>query len=153
MARDEGRVLGNREAGFAFQHTHGGERDRHQRRLGIFRQLQGLAWTVPDDVRQLLTERRIDLGEYRTRRRKSLRERLAHSDRLGTLTRKGECCRHTCPRTFLPSPQPKAGITEYIYFSISCERFSNHHGAPSRRLRPQDRRKTPREPSMSSREA
>src|SRR5579859_4961791 len=121
MARDEGRVLGNREAGFAFQHTHGSERDRHQRRLGIFRQLQGLAWTVPDDVRQLLTERRIDLVEYRPRRRKSLRQRLAHTDRLGTLPRKGECCRHTCPRTFLRRHTQRQASRNILIFQYLTE--------------------------------
>ena len=43
---------------------------------------------------ELLPERRIDLVEHRPRGRKSLRQGLAHADRLGALPRKSECCRH-----------------------------------------------------------
>ena len=70
------------------------KRDRHQRRLGVFGELQGLGRAVPDDGGQLFPERRIDLVEHRARGRKSLRQGLAHADRLGALPRKGECCRH-----------------------------------------------------------
>src|SRR3569832_703695 len=52
-----------------------------------------------------------------------------------------------------PAALLEASPTEYIYFSISCERTRNQNGAPGRRSRPQDRRKTPRGPSLSSREA
>ena len=103
MAGHEGGVPPDREAGLGLQHPQGGERDRHQGRLGIFGELQGLGRAVPDDGGQLLAERRIDLVENRARRRKGLRQGLAHADRLGTLPRKCECCRH---RRSLNVPNP-----------------------------------------------
>ena len=74
-----------------------GQRDRHQRRLGVFGELQGLGRAVPDDGGQLFAERRVDLVEHRAGGRKSLRQGLAHADRLGTLPWKSECCRHGVP--------------------------------------------------------
>jgi hypothetical protein len=47
-------------------------------------------------LRQLFAQRRIDLVEHRAGGRKGLRQRLAHADRLGTLSWKSECCRHEC---------------------------------------------------------
>ena len=94
MAGDEGRVPADRESGLGLQHAQGGDRHRHQRRLGVFGELQGLGRPVPDDRRQLFAERRVDLVEHGPRGRKGLRQRLAHADRLGTLPRKSKCCRH-----------------------------------------------------------
>ena len=94
----EGGVPADREAGLGLQHAQGGERDRHQRRLGVFGKLQGFGRAVPDDGGQLLAERRVDLVEHRAGGRKSLRQRLAHADRLGTLPWKSECCRHDVPK-------------------------------------------------------
>ena len=67
------------------QHPQSRQRNRHQRRLGIFGELQGLGRAVPNDGCQLFTERRIDLVEHRAGGRKGLRQRLAHADRLGAL--------------------------------------------------------------------
>ncbi len=88
-------------AAASLQHPQGGQRNRHQRRLGIFSELQRLARAVPNDGRQLFAERHIDFVEHRTSHRKSFRQCLAHANGLGTLTRKSECCRHKRPRTFL----------------------------------------------------
>jgi hypothetical protein len=62
--------------------------------LGVFGQLQCLGRTIPDDGGQPFAERSVDLVEYRPRHWESLGERLAHPNRLGTLPRKSECCRH-----------------------------------------------------------
>ena len=94
MSCDERGVSPHREAGLSLQYTQGSERDRHQCRLGIFGELQGLSRTIPDNGCQLLAERRIDLVENRAGGRKSLRQGLAHADRLGALPWKSECCRH-----------------------------------------------------------
>ena len=82
------------KAGLGLQHAQGGDRDRHQGRLGIFGELEGFGRAIPDDGRQLLAERGIDLVEYGPRGRKGVRQGLAHADGLGTLPRKCECCRH-----------------------------------------------------------
>ena len=89
--------VADREAGLGLQHAQGRERDRHQRRLGIFGELQGLGRAFPDHGGQLFAERGIDLVEYRAGGRKSFRQRLAHADRLGALPGKSECCRHQRP--------------------------------------------------------
>ena len=94
MASDEGRIPPHGKARFGLQHAQRRDRDRHQRRLGIFGELERLGGTIPDDGRKLLAERRIDLVEYRLGGRKGFRKGLAHTDRLGTLPRKRECSRH-----------------------------------------------------------
>ena len=73
MSGDERGVAPDREAGFGLQHAQCRERDRHQRRLGIFGELQRLTRTIPDDGRQPFAERRIDLVEHRAGGRKGLR--------------------------------------------------------------------------------
>ncbi len=97
MSGDKGGVPSHRETGFLFKHAQGRERDRHQRRLGVFGELEGLRRTIPDDPGQFFAKRRIHLVEYRAGGRKSLGERLAHSDGLRPLPRKGKCCSHFCP--------------------------------------------------------
>ena len=82
MPGHEGGILAHRETGLALQHPQGGDRDRHQGRLGVFGELQGFGRAVPDGRRQLLAQRRIDLVEYGARGRKGLGERLAHADSL-----------------------------------------------------------------------
>jgi hypothetical protein len=92
----ERRMPRHRKAGLGLQHAQGGERDRHQGRLGIFGELKGFGGTVPDDGGQLLAERRVDLVENRAGSRKRLGQGLAHADRLGALPRKGKCRGHFC---------------------------------------------------------
>ncbi len=65
-------------------------RHRHQRRLRVLGQRQGLRRPLPDDVGQLLAERLVDLVEHRARFRKGLGKRLAHADRLAALAGKRE---------------------------------------------------------------
>ena len=67
MSRHEGCVAPDREAGLGLQHAQGRERNRHQRRLGVFGELQGFRRAVPDDRGQLFPKRRIDLVEHRAR--------------------------------------------------------------------------------------
>ena len=82
MARDERHVARQIDPGLALQHPQGGERHRHQGRLGVLGHLQGIGRAVPDHGAQLLAQRLVDLVEHRTRRRKRLGERLAHADAL-----------------------------------------------------------------------
>ena len=87
-------VPSDRETGLGLEYAQSGERDRHQRRLGVFGELQRLGRAVPDDRGQPFAKRRIDLVEHSPRRRKGLRQGLAHADDLGALPWKNECCRH-----------------------------------------------------------
>ena len=75
-------------------------RDRHQRRLGILGELQGLRRTVPDDRGQLFAERGIHLVEHRPGGRKGLRQRLAHADGLDPWPGKVNAAVIGAPRTF-----------------------------------------------------
>ena len=94
MSRNECSVACDREAGLGLQHAQRRKRHRHQRRLGIFRQLQNVGRTAPNSLCELLPKRRINLLEHRTRGWKGFRESLAHPDCLGALPRKSKCCRH-----------------------------------------------------------
>ena len=76
------------------EHPGRGEADRHQRRLGVLGQRQGLGRAVPDEARQLLAEGVIDLGENGAGFRIGVGERLAHADGLAPLSRKGQSRRH-----------------------------------------------------------
>ncbi len=96
MAGDELRIARQVDAGFRLQHPHRGERHRHQRRLGILGQGEGLGRSLEDDGAELGAERRIDFIEHLPRGRESLGQRLAHADRLTALARKNKSDRH-CP--------------------------------------------------------
>ncbi len=63
MAGDELRVAREIETGFRLQHAHGGERDRHQRRLGVLGERERLGRAFEDDGAQLVAERLVDLVE------------------------------------------------------------------------------------------
>ena len=94
MAGDELRIALEIEAGFRFQHAHDGERDRHQRRLGVFGERERVGRAFEDDGAQLVAERVIDLLEHRRAGAKFVGQRLAHADRLAALARKHESDRH-----------------------------------------------------------
>jgi hypothetical protein len=96
MSGHEGGVTAHRKPGLGLQHPQRCERDRHQGRLGIFGELQGLGRTLPDDRGQLFAERCVDLFEYRPRGREGFRHSLAHAYGLRPLARKGKCCGHFC---------------------------------------------------------
>ena len=94
MTGHEGSIVSKRDPRLGLQHPQGRERYRHQRRLGIFGQLQGLARTIPDDGGELLAEGLIDLVENHPRHGKGVGQRLAHANRLGALARKRKCSCH-----------------------------------------------------------
>ena len=64
MAGHERGIAREVEAGLAFEHAHGGERNRHQCRLGVLGQREPVGGALPHDRGQLLAERVIDLGEH-----------------------------------------------------------------------------------------
>ena len=64
MAGDERGIALEVEAGFAFEHAHGGERDRHQGRLRVLGQREPVGRAVPHDGGELLAQRFIDFGEH-----------------------------------------------------------------------------------------
>jgi hypothetical protein len=66
MAGDKGRVATDRKAGLGLQHAQGGDRNCHQRGLGIFGKLQGFCRAFPDHRRELFAERRVDLVSSRS---------------------------------------------------------------------------------------
>ena len=70
------------------------ERGRHQRGLCIGRQRQRLLIALPDQRRQRLAERRVDLVEHRARRRIRKGQIAAHADHLRALPRKYESPAH-----------------------------------------------------------
>ena len=112
MAGDECGVTLQIDPGLGLQHAHGRERHRHQRGLRILGQRQAVARSLPDDRRQLLAERGIDLVEHRPGRRERIRQRLAHADGLAALPRKYECRRHG-PLPPERCPRPKFGPRDY----------------------------------------
>ena len=63
MAGDELRVALEIEAGFALQHAQGRERDRHQRRLGVFGERQRLGRALEHDGGELGAERLVNFGK------------------------------------------------------------------------------------------
>jgi len=94
VAGDKGRVPPYGKTGFSLKHPQGRNRNGHQRRLGVFGELEGFGRAIPDGGRQLLPKRCIDLVEHGARHREGVGQRLAHANRLGPLPRKCECCRH-----------------------------------------------------------
>ena len=99
MAGDELRVALEIEPGFGFQHAHDRERDRHQRRLGVFGERERLGRAFEYDAAELGAERPVDLVEHGLRGREIVGQRLAHADRLAALAGKHKSCRHA-PITF-----------------------------------------------------
>src|SRR6266508_3110501 len=94
MTGHELRVARETDARLGFQHSHRRERDRHQCRLRVLGERQRLGRPFPDDLGELLAERRIHLLEDLPRRRKGVGQRLAHADRLAALPREYESDRH-----------------------------------------------------------
>ena len=94
MAGDKGGIARQIYAGLRFKDPHGGERDRHQRRLCVLRERERLRRPVPDHLAEPFAERRVDFLEHLTRRRKAFGQALAHADRLAALARKNERNRH-----------------------------------------------------------
>lgn len=80
---------------FGFENADDGDRDGHQRRLGVRRQGQRVLRTIEHDVRKLFTERLIDLLENGAGFGKILGEILAHADGLTALTGKSESNGHS----------------------------------------------------------
>ena len=75
----------NRETGLGLQHAQRRDRNRHQRGLGIFGELEGFGWPFPDDARSVFRRaprrpRRIPPAPP-----ERLRQGLAHADGLRTL--------------------------------------------------------------------
>ena len=96
MAGDELRVAFEIETGFGFQHAQRGKRDRHQRRLRI---LGERAAHRPGPRTSMLDSLSPSAASTSSNtcagRRKFVRQRLAHADRLAALARKYESDRHT----------------------------------------------------------
>src|SRR5579864_169008 len=144
MASNKSRVPSHRESRFRLQHAQGRKRHRHQGRLGIFSELQGLRWAVPYGGRQFLAERGIDLVEDRARRREGFRKRLTHTDGLRTLAGKSECCCHRMsPEFCFPAIviRLRARREIHIYFQYlvrSPGRMQARPATAACRLRPKD---------------
>ena len=97
MAGNKGGIARKVDAGLGFEHPHDGERDRHQRRLGILGERQRIGRPVPDRFAEPLAERRVDFLEHLPRRGKGVGQRLAHANRLTSLAGKNERNRHCLP--------------------------------------------------------
>ena len=95
MAGDIGNLVLQRKAA-RFQRPDRRHRHRHQRRLRVGGQRQRLFRPFPDQLRQLLAERVVDLVEHAPRLGKRVGQILAHADGLAALPRKGECDGHDC---------------------------------------------------------
>lgn len=93
MAGDVG-DLGLQIQPLGFENADNGDRDGHQRRLGVRRQGQRILGTVEHDVRKLFTECLIDLFENGAGFREILGEIPAHADGLAALTGKSESNGH-----------------------------------------------------------
>jgi len=76
---------------FRFQRPQGRDGGRHQCRLGIPGQGQGLDIPVPDQVGQAFSQCLVHLGKDLARRRISLGQLAPHADDLSALPRKYEC--------------------------------------------------------------
>jgi hypothetical protein len=87
---DELRLALKIEPRFRLQHADDGERDRHQRRLGILGERQRVRGPVEHDGAQALAERLVHHLEHSPCRREVLRQCLAHTHRLAALARKYE---------------------------------------------------------------
>ena len=97
------------------QHANDGERDRHQGGLGVLGQGELILGPHPDQGRERLTERLVDLGEHGTRRRVSLGELRAHADGLTPLPGKNESNAHFEERI----PAAKVGPKTLFALSLS----------------------------------
>ena len=94
MAGDEGRVPGKVETGLGLEDPHHGKAHGHQGGLGVGRECQIVGRTLPDDGRELLGQRFVDLVEHGPGLRKGFGERLAHPDGLTALPRKDKRALH-----------------------------------------------------------
>ena len=99
MARDEGGVAGDDEAGLALERPQSRQARRHQRRLGVGGQRQLRLRPLEHELRELLAERCVYARKHVPRGRKRLGEPLAHADRLRALSWKYEGRLH--PESFL----------------------------------------------------
>ena len=97
MAGNELRVALEIEASLGFQDADRRQRHRHQCRLGVFGERQGLDRPFEYGGRQLGAERLVDLVEDLLRGREIRRQGLAHADRLATLPWEHERRRHALP--------------------------------------------------------
>ena len=94
MAGDELRVADKIHPGLGLEHTHRGERHRHQCRLRVLGESDFLGGALPHDRAELVGERRVDLLEHRAGAGEGRGQRLAHADRLAALPREHERSRH-----------------------------------------------------------
>ena len=85
MAGDEGRARAQIEAR-CLQRPKRGDRNRHQRRLGVGGQRQLVLGAVPDGVAQALAERLVHFLEDAAAFGKGVGELSAHTDGLATLS-------------------------------------------------------------------
>ena len=92
-----------------------GERIRHDRRLGIFGELELVLRTVPHQTEQVLAERLIDFMENIVRGSACLGERGAHADRLAALSRKNECAH------FRPCYEPPGRLSRHAAIAKAGE--------------------------------
>ena len=94
MAGDILDLVGEPEALLILEHAHHRKRNRHQGRLGVLGQRQGVERTIEHDLGQLLAERGVDLIEHGAGRGVRLGELGAHADGLTALPGKDECNGH-----------------------------------------------------------
>src|SRR4030095_17077775 len=97
MTSDELGRVAKLDAASPRQRREYGNRMRHDRRLGVFRQLELVLRPLAHQLDQILPKRLINLGEHIVRRAARLRESCAHADGLAALPGKKECA-HPYPR-------------------------------------------------------
>lgn len=94
MAGDVG-DLGLQIQPLGLENTDHGDRDSHQRRLGVGRQGQGVLGAIEHDVGELFTERLVNLFENGAGFREILGQILAHANGLTALAGKSESNGHS----------------------------------------------------------
>ena len=89
MPRDVAGSIGDGHA-VRFEHTDDGDGRRHQRRLGVFGEAQGILGAFEHDFRERDAERIIDFLEDSAGRGIGLGKIVPHADSLAALSGKGE---------------------------------------------------------------
>ena len=88
MARDEVRLVGQRDAAFLFEHAQHRDGIRHDRRLGVFRQGQLILGAFRHHLEKVLAQSVVDFLEDLAGHRAGRGEFGTHADFLASLSRK-----------------------------------------------------------------
>src|SRR5215472_14698612 len=109
MTGNEGDVSRYVETRLLFKNPQSRDRNRHQRRLGVFSQCKGLGWTAPDRFTEPLAQGGVDLVEDMPSRSKCVGQSLTHSNGLAALARENQRSCHWLLFALLDHYAPKAG--------------------------------------------